>query len=456
MSAPVHHDIEAERAVLASVFLDPSSLDEVGDLLTPDDFYSRAHALVYDAMRSLAARGETVDLVMVRSELRSKRVFDRAGGDRGLMRLTDELPSPNAVEDYARRVRGWATVRAMVNAALTVASSAREPIESVDEFLDRAEAGLHEVAQMRRTDRRGSSMREVVISVAEAVTKRAERQGIQGLRTCLPALDRMLGGMKPSQLIIVAGRPGMGKSAFAGCVARKVSDGVPVAVFSCEMGADEWGERLAVSESGVDGDAVRTGTMSRSQWADFTSAMGKLANLPIHIDDTPSLSLWQLRSKARRLQAREGLGLIVVDYLQLMTSGTGERDREKEVAAVSRGLKAIAKELRVPVMALAQLNRRAEDGSDKRPTMAHLRESGQIEQDADAILFLFRPHLYNPEEARPTDAEVIVAKQRSGPTGTVQCRFVRELFRFEPAPDAYDDVPGWDAAPLPDAEFGDP
>lgn len=419
------HDLGAEQAVLASIMLDAAALDEVADILTAEDFYSRRNGVIFGAMQALHARSEPIDLITLRSELSAKKALGRAGGEEALLELTEVIPHVAAVEVYAKRVRALSTVRAMVKAAMGVVARAREPLEDVDAFLDEAEAALHGVALSRRSDARSESMRTLIPRVIEAMIERPQQGEVRGVPTGIVLLDKALSGLQPQQLIVLAGRPGMGKSALAGEVAMRAATGErggPTLVWTGEMAREMWGERMLVSESAVEGDAVRSGRWSRNDWNRIEQAARALVEAPITIDDTPAISLWQLRSKARRMKAREGLALIVVDYLQLMRSGERHQSRELEVSAISRGLKALAKELSVPVLALSQLNRTVESRSDKRPGLSDLRESGAIEQDADAVLFLYREGYYD-EDAPATIAEIIVAKQRSGRTGTVQAFF---------------------------------
>lgn len=442
MSAPSNigpqADIPAERAVLSSILMDNGVLDEVADLIAPADFYSVQNAEVFSAMLALSAKQERIDLITLRSELASAGKLKRAGGEESLASLHEEIPNVEAAEAYARRVRGLATVRTMVEKCAAVVARGRQPVSDVDAFLDEAEASIHGVSTSRRSDRRMRSMKELVIEVVEDVLKRPEVGAVRGAPTGIRLLDLMLAGLRSGQLIIAAGRPGMGKTAFAlavmACAAR-AGEGAAVLGWTGEMESPEWAERSLVAESGIDGNVVRAGGHGQgvglrpSEMSKLTNAAGTLANLPIYIDDTPSISLWQLRSKARRLRAQKGLALVVVDYLQLMRSGERMEDREKEIAAISRGLKSLAKELECPVLALSQLNRKVEERSDKRPGIADIRESGQIEQDADVILFLYREGFY--DKAAPQNvAEVIVAKQRAGRMGTVQAYFEPTFMRW--------------------------
>lgn len=426
---PVPHDLAAERAIVSGILLDNAAIDEVADVLQPEDFYSRKLGLCYGAELALSQKSEPIDLLTLRAELAARGDLGNAGGDEELVTLTNEIPNLDALESYARRVRGLATVRAMVTAATRVAASGRAPIEDLDVWLDEAEATLHAVAISRRADRRCHPLKDLVIRAVEDIQERAKVGEVRGVPTGITRLDRLLSGLRPSNLIILAGRPGMGKTAFALHVIEHVAHAGPVLGWSGEMGGEEWAERLLVAGSGIDGDKMRMGghgkgeSFSQNEWASFNKAAVALAGLPVEIDDTPAISLWQLRSKARRMKARGGLALVVADYLQLMRSGERYSAREQEVAAISRGLKALAKELEVPVMALSQLNRDLEKRADKRPNMSDLRESGQLEQDADVVLFLYRDEYYDPDTTEENVAEIIVAKQRGGRVDTVKAFF---------------------------------
>lgn len=432
MNEHVQADLGAERAALACVIAENACLDEVADVLRADDFYGPRHGVVFGGMLALAAKGEPIDLLTLRAELESSGMLARVGGDEALFALADDVPNTDAVLAYARRIREMATVRAMAAAAARIVATSRKPIEDVNAWLDEAEGALHAVAQSRRTDSRSETMRELIPRVLEGMVERPEAGEVRGWRTGIAPLDKALSGLQAQQLIIVAGRPGMGKSAFAGATAVNVArtSDLHVLVWTGEMARDDWGERMIVSDAVVEGDVVRSGRWSRADWERIEGAARRLMRDAITIDDTPSISLWQLRSKARRIRARHGLALVVVDYLQLMRSGERGLSREQEVAAISRGLKGLAKELMVPVMALSQLNRAAEKSSDKRPSMADLRESGQIEQDSDAILLLYREGYYDEAAAEPSVAEINVAKQRSGRTGTIKAFFDPNTVRW--------------------------
>lgn len=430
------HSLEAERAVLGGILLENNALNSVTQILSPDDFYSRANRLIYEAMGELFRRGQPVDLVTLRSWLVDRGNLQKAGGDEHLVSLTDTIPTVENIEHHAGIVRDKAVVRRLIERCHEIAAQGYGDYGDVKEFVDESEKKIFEVAKAQ-AKAPYEHIKDVVIRTFEHVTEAAERkERITGLPTGFSKLDKMTAGLKGGELIIVAGRPGMGKTAFAlnvalhGCAARQV----PVCVFSLEMAKEELARRLLCSEGRVDGGRMRTGMLTRDDWTRLTSAAGSLTNLQLFIDDTPALSITELRGKARRLKAEHGLGLVVVDYLQLMRAGSKVESREKEISEISRSLKALAKELEMPVMALSQLNRGVEtrSGKDKRPQLADLRESGAIEQDADVILFIYREEFYNREDPELRGlAEIIIGKQRAGPVGSVKCRFFHEYTRFE-------------------------
>ncbi len=430
------HSLEAERAVLGGVLLENNALNAATQILSADDFYSRANALIFDAMCELFRRGQPVDLVTLRAWLVDHGNLQKAGGDEHILSLTETIPTVENIEHHAGIVRDKAIVRRLIARCHEIAAQGYGEYGDVDEFVDDAEKKIFEVAKEQKRAPY-EHIKDVVIRTFEQVTEAAERkEKITGLPTGFAKLDRMTAGLKGGELIIVAGRPGMGKTAFAlnvalhGCADRNL----PVVVFSLEMAKEELARRLLCSEARVDGGRMRTGMLTRDDWTRLTSTAGTLTNLKLFIDDTPALSIMELRGKARRLKAEHGLGLVVIDYLQLMRAGSKVESREKEISEISRSLKGLAKELQVPVMALSQLNRSVETraAKDKRPQLADLRESGAIEQDADVILFIYREEVYNREDPELRGiAEIIIGKQRAGPVGIVKCRFFHEFTRFE-------------------------
>jgi replicative DNA helicase len=449
------HSLDAERAVLGGILLENAALNLVTQFLTAEDFYGRANALVFEGMGELFRKGQPVDTITLRAWLNDRGSFQKAGGDEHLLSLTNTIPTVANIEQHAAIVREKAVVRRLIAACHEIAAQGYGDYGETEEYLDGSEKKIFEIGK-ERGGAPYEHIKDVVLRTFEQINQAAERkEAIQGLPTGFTKLDQMTAGLKGGELIIVAGRPGMGKTAFAlnaalhACQARSA----PVAVFSLEMRKEELVRRLLCSEGRVDGGRMRTGMLSQDDWNRLTRVAGPLCQLKLFIDDTASLTITALRGKARRLKSEHGLGMVVVDYLQLMSSGTKKDSREQEISEISRSLKALSKELDIPVMALSQLNRGVETrpGKDKRPVLADLRESGAIEQDADVIMFVYRPEVYAKEEDEDEKrklrglAEIIVGKQRSGPTGIVRARFFHEFTRFENLEDGeFSDVDGDD------------
>ena len=430
------NDLSAERAVLGGILLENDALNTVTELpLTPEDFYSDAHARIFECMVQLFAAGQPVDTITLRERLSIGNKLHAVGGDEYLFSLTNTIPTVANIEAHGKIVKEKAVIRRLITACHEVAATGYGDYGSMEEFLDQAERSIFNVAKHRlRTPY--EHITDVVMRSFEAITKAAEnKQHITGLPTGFARLDHMTAGMHPGDLIIIAGRPGMGKTSFAlnvalnACRMRKAS----AVVFSLEMPKEQLASRLLCSEAKVDAGKLRTGHLQRDDWPKLTTAAGTLSDLQMYLDDTPGLSLMELRAKTRRLKAEHNLGLIVIDYLQLMRAGTKTDSREQEISEISRSLKGMAKELGLPVIALSQLNRGVESrgNKDKRPQLSDLRESGAIEQDADTIWFIYRDEVYNPESTEKGIAEIIVGKQRAGATGTVKCVFQREYTRFD-------------------------
>jgi replicative DNA helicase len=430
------HDLNAERAVLGGILLENDAFDAVIELpLRAADFYKDAHSLIFESMLELVNEGQPVDTITLRERLTTTSKLQRTGGDEYLLALTDTIPTVANIEAHARIVQEKAVVRRVIHACYETAAKGYGDYGSMVEFLDQAEKSMFEVAKERLRSPY-EHINDVVLRTFEEITAAAERkEHITGLPTGFRHLDWYTAGLHPGDLVIVAGRPGMGKTAFAvnvalnACRARQAG----VVIFSLEMPKEQLARRLLCSEAGVDGNRLRSGRLTRDDWAPLTRAAGELSELPLWMDDTPGLTMMELRAKARRLKSDQGLELVVVDYLQLMRSGTKTESREQEISEISRSLKGLAKELKLPVIALSQLNRGVESrgNKDKRPQLSDLRESGAIEQDADTIMFIYRDEVYNPESTEKGVAEIIIGKQRAGPTGTVRCTFRREFTRFE-------------------------
>ena len=427
--------LEAERAVLGGILLENDAMNVVTEILVPEDFYSQANATLYEVMRELASRSQPIDQVTIRETLVGSQKLQAIGGDEYLFQLTNTIPTVANIEAHARIVKDKAVVRKLITACHEIAASGYGDYGELENFLDQAEASVFAVAKQRARNPY-EHVKDVVMRTFEEIHEAARRgAAITGLPTGFDRLDKMTAGMHPGDLIIIAGRPGMGKTSFALNVGLQacVASNEPIAVFSLEMPKEQLVKRMLCSEARVDGTRMRTGQLHRDDWPKLANAAGILSELPIWIDDTPAISMLELRAKARRLQSEHGLGLIVVDYLQLMRSGSKNDSREQEISEISRNLKALAKELSLPIIALSQLNRGVESrgNKDKRPQLSDLRESGAIEQDADTIWFIYRDEVYNKESEDRGVAEVIIGKQRAGPTGTCRVRFFNEFTRFD-------------------------
>ncbi len=429
------HSIEAEESVIGGILLDNAALDRAVEILMPDDFYRQAHRKIMQAILDLHARNEPVDLVTLADALKSRGDLQDVGGAAYLAELVERVPTAAHVGYYARIVKDKAILRMLIQTSNEIAMRSFEAQADVESFLDEAE---HRIFELSERKARPSFFRlsEIVVESMKAVEQLYERRElVTGVPTGYLDLDKKTAGLQAGDLVIVAGRPSMGKTALALNIAQyaALEAGTGVAVFSLEMSKEQLVFRMLCSEARVDQSKVRAGFAAERDYPKLAIAAERLAEAPIYIDDTPALSVLELRAKARRLKRERDakLGLIIVDYLQLMR-GTTADSREQEISSISRSLKALAKELGLPVMALSQLNRQVEQRADKRPVMADLRESGAIEQDADVIMFLYRPWVYDQKNTDlERDAEVILAKQRNGPTGNVPLTFFAEYTRFE-------------------------
>ncbi len=426
--------IEAEESLLGGVLLDNTAMDRALELVTPADFYRETHRKIMRAMLELNQRGEPIDLVTLVETLKTRGELADVGGATYLAELADKVPTAANTTYYARIVRHKAVLRSLIQTATEIATQGYESTVDVDEFLDQAEHRIFEISE-RKVRPSFFRIRDIMVDSMKAIEQLYERKElVTGVPSGFVDLDRLTAGFQPSDLIIIAGRPSMGKTAFALNVAQyaAVNSKLGVAIFSLEMSKEQLVLRMLCSEARVDQSKVRAGFAAERDFPKLALSASRLADSPIYIDDTPALSVLELRAKARRLRReRESkLGLIIVDYLQLMRGHDSADNREQEISSISRSLKALAKELDVPVVALSQLNRQVETRAEKRPVMADLRESGAIEQDADVIAFLYRPVVYD-KNAEERDAEVIVAKQRNGPIGSVPLTFMSEYTRFE-------------------------
>ncbi|MEN2994428.1 MAG: replicative DNA helicase [Thermodesulfovibrio sp.] len=433
--------LEAEQAVLGAIILEGESITKAIEILSPEDFYSERHRKIYQAMLELFDKNEPIDIITLTEHLRDKGELEEAGGVGYLSSLATVVPTAANIRYHAKLVREKALLRALVRACTEVITKVYEEPEDAEEMIDYAERLIFEISE-KRTNTSFYQMKDVIKQTFKIIENMYERKSvITGISSGFKDLDELTAGFQPGDLIIIGGRPGMGKTAFSLNIAQHVGIelGEPVAFFSLEMSKEQVAMRLLSSLAMVKFSALRKGFISKKDWERITDAAVKLSEAPIYIDDSSQMSVLEIRAKARRLKMEKGrLGLIIIDYLQLMKSRGNYDIREQEIADISRSLKAMAKELKVPVIALSQLNRSVEKTSDRRPTLANLRESGAIEQDADVIIFLYRDEVYNKKNpANKGKAEVIVAKQRNGPTDVVYLTFLNDYTRFLDYTDKY-------------------
>ncbi len=434
-----HHlppqNIDAEESILSAILLDNDTLLDVIEILAPEDFYRKSHQIIFLGISTLFTRNEPIDLVTLANLLKEQKQLESVGGATYLASLVDSVPlAVNAVH-YAKIVHDKACLRQLIHRANDIAKRCFEDQGEVDEVINYAENAIFEISESKIKP----SFHALGGIIDRNIDELEERQGNKSLLTGVPSgfarLDALTSGLQRSDLVILAARPAMGKTAFALNVARNaaVDGGVPTAVFSLEMSKEQLSMRMLCAESRVDSSKLRSGFFSKEDWERLTDAAGMLSQAPVYIDDSPDLSPVEIRAKARRLKMEKGLGLIIIDYLQLMRSHRANDRRDLEISEISRSLKILAKELDLPVVALSQLNRKLEERSDKRPQLSDLRESGALEQDADVVAFIYRDEVYNKDENNPNrnKAEIILAKQRSGPVGTAHLAFLSQYTRFE-------------------------
>ncbi|MCA1567187.1 MAG: replicative DNA helicase [Acidobacteria bacterium] len=435
LERPLPHSADAERAILGAIVLDNGHVNQAIELLRPDDFYVRAHQHLFRAMISMSERGAEINPILLGEELRRDGALEQVGGIAFISELTYGLPHFTNLAHYAKVVKDKSMLRQLVKVANKITSEALEEEDEATLILDHAEQMIFALAD-ERTRQGFAHVKPVADGILEKVQELGGRGSVlTGLTTGFAELDRLTSGLQPSDLIIVAARPSMGKTSLCLTLAQNaaIQANAVVGVFSLEMSKESLVMRMLCSEGHVDAHRFRSGFLSRDEWARLAGALGTLSETKIFIDDTPGISVLEMRAKARRLAAEQKrLDLIIVDYLQLM-SGSSKRSesRQQEVSQISRELKGLAKELNVPLVALSQLSRAPEARTDHRPQLSDLRESGAIEQDADVVAFIYREEQYNRTEENAGIAEVIVAKQRNGPTDTVQLAFLKEFTRFE-------------------------
>jgi replicative DNA helicase len=425
--------LDAEESVLGSILLDSHALDRVIETMSDTDFYRESHRKIFRAMIALSEKNEPIDLVTLTDTLKARSELQDVGGAIYLAELSDKVPSAANVAHYARIIREKAVMRSLINVSNEIASRCYTGEEDIEQFLDEAERLIFDVSE-KRIRPAFFKLGDMIMDTIKTVEKLYERKEmVTGVPTGFLDLDRMTAGFQPADLVIVAARPSMGKTAFVMNIAQYVAlhANTAVGVFSLEMSKEQLVMRMLCSEARVDNAKVRAGYLGERDFPRLAMAAGRLAEAPIFIDDTPAQNVLELRAKARRLKREANLGLVIIDYLQLMRGLTSQENRTQELSEISRGLKSLAKELNIPVVALSQLNRQVEQRGDRRPMMSDIRESGAIEQDADVIAFIYRDEVYKQDSQDEGIAEVIIGKQRNGPTGTVRLAFRKEYTRFD-------------------------
>lgn len=427
------HNNEAEQSVIGAIFLEPQALITAAELLVPEDFYRIAHQKIFDTMISLSDKGQAIDVVTVTEELSAKKELEDVGGISYLTEIANAVPTAANIAFYARIVEEKALLRRLIRVATSIVEDGYAREDEVEALLSEAEKKMMEVSN-RKNAGDFRHIKDVLVETYDNIELLHTRKGdITGIPTGFRDLDKMTAGFQRNDLIILAARPSVGKTAFALNVAQNVATKTDenVAIFSLEMGADQLVMRMLCAEGNIDAQVLRTGALEAEDWRKLTMAMGSLSNAGIFIDDSSGIRVNEIRSKCRRLQQEHGLGMIIIDYLQLISgSGRAGENRQQEVSEISRSLKGLARELKVPVIALSQLSRGVEQRQDKRPMMSDLRESGSIEQDADIVSFLYREDYYDKETENQNIIEIIIAKQRNGPTGTVSLAFAKEYNKF--------------------------
>ena len=428
-------NIEAEQSVLGSILLENSAINRVMEIISAGDFYSEAHRKIFSVIIELSEKNEPVDLITLSNALKGRNLLDSVGGTTYLASLVDNVPSAANAANYSKIVKEKAILRGLITSATEIIDNCYETNTDVDNILDVAEHRIFEISENKvRQD--FSPIRDIVKDSFKSIEGLyASKEPLTGVPTGFEKIDDLTAGLQKSELIIIAGRPSMGKTAFALNIAlhAAMTAQIPAAIFSLEMSKEQLAFRLLSSKARVDSQRLRKGFLGETDWPKLTTAAGLLSEAPLYIDDTPAITVLEMKAKSRRLKADKGLGLIVVDYIQLMRSSYSHDSREQEISDISRSLKALAKELRVPVVALSQLNRQVESRTNRRPQMADLRESCAIEQDADVIAFIYRDEVYNKSEDNIDKgiAEIIIAKQRNGPTDTVKLAFIDKYTSFE-------------------------
>ncbi|MBL7130764.1 MAG: replicative DNA helicase [Candidatus Omnitrophica bacterium] len=426
-------NIDAEMAVLGSMFIEEDAVNQAIETIDEDCFYKSAHRKIFSSIVNLSSKNKAVDLITLTEELKKSDELEEIGGVSYLTMLANAVPTAANIKHYARIVKEKSILRALINNSTQIVTKAYESEVNVDEVLDKAEGLIFEISD-RRIEGSFVSLKEIIKDSIETIDRLYQQKAhVTGVPTGFIDFDIKTAGLQHSDLIVVAGRPSMGKSAFAISIAEyaAIVEHIPVALFSLEMSKEQLVQRLLCSHARVDVHKVRSGYFSPSDWPKLTAAAGKLSEAPIFIDDTPAITIMELRAKARRLKAHYDIKLMFVDYLQLIRSSRYAENRQQEISEISRSLKALARELNIPLVAISQLSRAVEARSDHRPQLSDLRESGAIEQDADVVVLLLREEYYNPTVENRGIAEAIIAKQRNGPVGSIKLSFIKEYTRFD-------------------------
>ena len=428
------HDVEAEQAILGCMLIDQDATTDAIEVLKPEDFYRDDHKYIYEAMNNLYGRGEPIDIITVKSELTSMQKFEAVGGIEYLATLPDKAPLVANSDKYIKIVEEKSILRKLIKTATDIEGLGYAQNEDVDNIMDQAEKRIFDLIQ-GKNQKGYTPIKDVLIETfAELEKLYNQKQTVTGVPTGFVDLDNLMAGLHKSDLILIAARPAMGKSAFALNIATSVAVNakVPVAIFNLEMSKTQLVNRMLCSEAMVDSNKVRTGKIDEEDWIKLATALGPLSEAPIYIDDTSDISISEIRAKCRKLKLEKNIGLVVIDYLQLIQgSGKKNTNREQEIAEISRSLKIMAKELEIPVIALSQLSRESEKRQDHKPMLSDLRESGSIEQDADIVMFIYRDDYYNKEESEKKDrAEIILAKHRAGSTGSVELLWLGNYTKF--------------------------
>lgn len=426
------HDDAAELAVLGAMFLDREAASLALEMLTGEDFYRPDHRQVFEAAEELYHSGVPIDMITVKNKLEEKQVFDQIGGLPFLANISTSVGSSANMRHYAAIVEEKSVLRRLIRTANNISQMSYEGKTDINAIMDTAEKGIFDIMQNRHSDQ-FHHIRDIAVDSIEKIEDIYRSKGkLTGVPTGFVDFDQKTAGLQKSDLILLAARPSMGKTAFALNIIQNaaIRSNVPTAVFSLEMSREQLVNRMLCSEAMLDAQRLRTGELTDSDWADLIQAMGPLSQAPIYIDDTPGVTPMEVRSKCRRLKVEKGLGLIVIDYLQLMSGNSRNDSRQQEISEISRSLKAIAREMEAPVIALSQLSRACEQRADHRPMLSDLRESGAIEQDADVVAFLYRDEYYFPDTEKKNQAELIIAKQRNGPTGTVDLTWMGQYTKF--------------------------